>query len=86
MLRRPGRGHLFGPAFAQTVLTALTFAVWKGTDRGIEDEVAPATTRVPPPPRLDLGANRKNGQDREPERRTDQPGLGAGRSVPCAAR
>jgi len=50
MLRRPGRGHLFGRAFAQTILTALTFAVSKGTDRGIEDEVAPATTHFPPPP------------------------------------
>ena len=40
----PWPGHLFGRAFAQTVLTALTFAVSKGTDRGIEDEVAPATT------------------------------------------
>jgi hypothetical protein len=29
------------------VLTALTFAVSKGTDRGIEDEVAPATTHFP---------------------------------------
>jgi hypothetical protein len=27
-------------------LTALTFAVPKGTDRGIEDEAAPATTHT----------------------------------------
>jgi predicted dinucleotide-binding enzyme len=33
----PWPGHLFGQAFAQMVLTALTFAVSKGTDRGIED-------------------------------------------------
>ena len=30
-------------------LTALTIAVSKGTDRGIEDEAAPATTHFPPP-------------------------------------
>jgi hypothetical protein len=32
---------------------ALTIAVSNGTDRGIEDEVAPATTHFPPP----LGRN-----------------------------
>jgi hypothetical protein len=54
MLRRPGRGHLFGRVCAQTVLTALTFAVPKGTDRGIENEVAPATTHFPRLPDLPL--------------------------------
>ena len=34
-------------AFAQTVLTALTFAVSKGTDRGIEDEVASQAFQTP---------------------------------------
>jgi hypothetical protein len=33
------------------VSTALTIAVSKGTDSGIEDEVAPATTHFPPPRR-----------------------------------
>ena len=61
MLRRPGRGHLFGQVFAQTVLTALTLAVSKGTDRDMEDEVALTSTHFPPPlsPRILCRRGRK---------------------------
>ena len=60
MLRRPGRGHLFGRVFAQTVLTALTFAVSKGTDRDMEDEMALTSTHFPAPfPRILCRRGRK---------------------------
>jgi hypothetical protein len=39
LLRRPSRGHFFGRAFAQMVLTALTIRC-RRADSGIEDEVS----------------------------------------------
>jgi len=45
-------------ARAQTIVTALTFAVPKGTDRGIEDEVAPAGANFPRPPICRFPVNR----------------------------
>ena len=57
------------------VLTALTIAVSKGTDSGIEDEVAPATTHFLRPPDDRPGPGIWRAKERvvvviEPERQT----------------
>ena len=73
-LRCPGR-HLFGRAFAQMVLTALTFAVSKGTDRGIETRWLPPRHTFPCPLTCPFPANPvQEGPQRCPGAVRCQPG------------